>query len=261
MKSQPEIDFKLLEYPLVPADSAVGSSEWINKLREARLKLESDKSGVVRAEIETIQISESKSKIKGAFQALPNSDNPHWQAKISRKESWELLKTGPIKASPNVKNSVFELRKNDEKIFGFRAAREEAKPDGIQGVRIFDDGWALEYAEFSTGIVNNEPGHTLNYRIVIDGKQLKDEKHYRSCYGYVRYNNKPFYFFHRGGKIGWNYAGKPHPQIWNAVAHNIDETMPLNNINYPPDGPEFFAIRDGMWYFTKLFVVAKTNDN
>ncbi|MDP8208764.1 MAG: hypothetical protein P9L92_19020 [Candidatus Electryonea clarkiae] len=257
IKELKPVTFELIEYPLTPADTAIGGVDWVVLMRNIQLELESEKTRAIQADVKTLSFNQEGKKQEGIFKSNPVNGNLQWQNQTGKNDVWSLVKTGPIKASSNVKNSIFELRHNNAKIYGFRAVRKGMNTRGIIGARIFTNGWVLEYGEYVPVMIDSKPDHVLSNRITINGYQLNEKRHYNSCFAYARYNDKPFYFFQRGGKIGWHYNGKSHQGAWNAVLHNVEQGGPVTDINHLPDGPEFFTVRDNMYYYSKLLVLAQ----
>ncbi len=88
--------------------------------------------------------------------------------------------------------------------------------------------------------------------LIQNGENLNEKLGYEEIFNLRYLNDRLFYFFRKGPRVGISYGGKILPVYYDEVYHLGCCGYAMNN----PGGDErqvhFFALRDGMWHFVQV---------
>jgi len=85
--------------------------------------------------------------------------------------------------------------------------------------------------------------------MIKDGEIINEEFGFEEVFNWYLINDKPFYFFRKGSRIGISYDGQFFPTNYNYIPHNYCCGLGLNNPRMVENTIRFFGKRDNIWYF------------
>jgi len=91
--------------------------------------------------------------------------------------------------------------------------------DPLQGLWVFGEHWALETIHITTHTENNVTNADLVGQLTVDGVLLNEKLGYEEAFGLQTIAGFPFYFFKRGGKIGYSYNGMETMLEFDTILH------------------------------------------
>ena len=85
--------------------------------------------------------------------------------------------------------------------------------------------------------------------VVRDGRILNKELGFEAVFGLTLLDDKPFYFFRKGPRVGISYNGHVLPVYYEEIPHYMGCDLWRNNPRRISDSVRFFAKRAGTWYY------------
>lgn len=120
-------------------------------------------------------------------------------------------------------------------VYSYYFPKNLASPSqAATGFTVWDGQWVLE---------------TWEDEVIVGGENLNKKLGYEAVFGVQRLNQKPFYFYKKGGKVRISYDGQTLPHTYDSVFHKgcCDST------GYNPRGNpfmvSFYAKRNGQWLY------------
>ena len=110
-------------------------------------------------------------------------------------------------------------------------------------------------AEFHVDLFTSWNGHWLleNHGMLIqDGVILNEALGYEEMFEWRLLNEKPFYFFRKGPKVGISWDGKILPLTFDDVFYHGCCGYSGYNLRGNKYSVGFFALREGMWRYVEL---------
>ena len=134
-----------------------------------------------------------------------------------------------LQAAENVHVEV--QTSNQTAVFSFATYYGAKLP--VNGFTAWDDHWILEIGNF----------------MIQDGEIINEKFGFEEAFDWGLLNDKPFYFFRKGPRVGMSYDGKFLPFYYDYVVHGFCCGLALNNPSWEEDDVRFFAQKDGVWYY------------
>jgi len=110
----------------------------------------------------------------------------------------------------------------------------------VDDLKIWNDHWILDMED----------------QVVMDGRLLSETTGYAEVFEWLLFYDKPLYFFNEDGRYGMVYDGQEWSISYEEIAHTCRSVMDGRGcslgIEDYGDTIDFFARRDGMWYFVEL---------
>jgi len=103
----------------------------------------------------------------------------------------------------------------------------------VNGFKAWNNHWILEVSDF----------------VIQDGEILNEKFGFEEVFDWRLINDKPFYFFRKGQRVGISYDGQFLPLYYHDVAHGFCCGLALNNPVGNENTVRFFGKRDGIWYY------------
>jgi hypothetical protein len=111
----------------------------------------------------------------------------------------------------------------------------------VNKFRSWNNHWILEIGNF----------------VIQDGEIFNEKYGFEEAFDWYEINDKPFYFFRRGPRVGISYDGNFLPVYYHEVVHGYCCGLALNNPRMDENSVRFFGKRDDVWYY----VIMKFNSN
>jgi hypothetical protein len=115
---------------------------------------------------------------------------------------------------------------------------------GLRGLWTYDGHWALETAYVTLDGVGG--------RLTRDGVVLNDALGYSDVFNFQLMGGRPFYFFVRGGKIGYSYGGRESVPAFDEIPHYGCCSGAELNPRQALGMVAFFAREAGTWYYVEI---------
>ncbi len=151
-------------------------------------------------------------------------------------------------------NVTVHITQDGREIYSVSAG--DASPiNNLRSLYGYNGHWVLEFA-YITNTASADGGISSEAvgQIVFDGELLNEEYGYEEAFGFQLLNNKPFYFFKQGNRIGISYDGQDAILGYTLIPHyaccSAGELNPIFSRNMV----SFFAQRDGSWYYVEIGV-------
>lgn len=122
----------------------------------------------------------------------------------------------------------------------------------LQGLWVYDHHWALETVYITTHQSGNEVSADLVGQISVDGVLLNEQEKYDEAFGFQTIAGKPFYFFRRGGGMGFVYDGSETPMEVESIPHYGCCSAAVLNPQAWVNHVNFFGRRGGAWFFVTI---------
>jgi hypothetical protein len=130
--------------------------------------------------------------------------------------------------------SQVQVMRDQEQIYAFAALFLVDMP--LKGLWSWDDHWLLEVDGF----------------LIQDGQILNESLGYEEIFGCQLLNEKPFYYFRKGPRVGISYDGSTLPLHYDEIIHyRCCEPAMFNNAGHE-DMAWFYGLRDGTWYYVEI---------
>jgi len=97
----------------------------------------------------------------------------------------------------------------------------------------WNDHWILAVSDF----------------VIQDGEILNAKFGFEEVFDWNPIDDKPFYFFRKGPRVGISYDGQFLPVYYHEIVHGYCCGLALNNPRMIDNTVRFFGKRDGLWYF------------
>jgi hypothetical protein len=97
----------------------------------------------------------------------------------------------------------------------------------------WNDHWILAVSDF----------------VIQDGEILNAKFEFEEVFDWYAIDDKPFYFFRKGPRVGFSYDGQFFPDYYHEIVHGYCCSLALNNPRMIENTVRFFAKRDGLWYY------------
>jgi len=158
---------------------------------------------------------------------------------------WDLIRsfyTWPVYAgdalitvqSGDNSQGVLNVLKDGEVIYTTEVILSVTPP--VRALWSFNGQWVLE----------------MNETVLIEGKDLRQQREYDEIFHWQPLSDRPFYFFVEDGKVGLSYDSQVLPVQYDQVIHGQCCEPAVFN----PAGNDrmvwFYALRDGVWYYVEL---------
>jgi hypothetical protein len=104
--------------------------------------------------------------------------------------------------------------------------------------QVWDEDWYMQI------------GDTL----IRNGENLNASLGYEAIFNLRRFDDKIFYFFRKGPRVGISFDGKVLPLYYDEIQHLGCCGYGILNPRSSGNKIGFLALRDGMWYFVKLTI-------
>ena len=129
-----------------------------------------------------------------------------------------------------------QLKSGEEVLYAFSTVFTTSPQ--LEAFRIWDEDW---YMQISDTLIRN-------------GENLNTSRGYEAIFDLRRFENKIFYFFRKGPRVGISFDGKVLPLYYDEVQHMGCCSYGMLNPRSSGNKIGFLALRDGMWYFVKLTI-------
>jgi hypothetical protein len=130
--------------------------------------------------------------------------------------------------------SQVQVMGGQEQIYAFAALFLVDMP--LKGLWSWDDHWLLEVDGF----------------LIQDGEILNESLGYEEIFGWQLLNEKPFYYFRKGPRVGISYDGSTLPVYYDEIIHyRCCEPSMFNNAGNE-DMVWFYGLKDGTWYYIEI---------
>jgi hypothetical protein len=130
--------------------------------------------------------------------------------------------------------SQVQIMRGQEQIYAFAALFLVDMP--LKAMGSWDDRWLLEVDGF----------------LIQDGEILNESLGYEEIFGWQLLNEKPFYYFRKGPRVGVSYDGSTLPVYYDEIIHyRCCEPSMFNNAGNE-DMVWFYGLRDGTWYYVEI---------
>lgn len=106
----------------------------------------------------------------------------------------------------------------------------------VKKFQAWDKHWVLEVSNF----------------IAQDGEILNEKYKFEEVFDWSLINDKPFYFFRKGPRVGFSYDGQFFSTYYHEVLHGYCCGLMANNPRLEDNTLRFFGKRDGVWYYVVL---------
>jgi hypothetical protein len=127
-----------------------------------------------------------------------------------------------------------KVMNDHEQIYAFAALFLVDMP--LKGLWSWDHHWMLEVDGF----------------LIQDGQILNESLGYEEIFGWQLLNEKPFYYFRKGPRVGISYDGSTLPHYYDEIIHyRCCEPGAFNN-GGSEDMAWFYGLRDGTWYYVEI---------
>ncbi|NOQ40676.1 MAG: hypothetical protein GQ562_10195 [Anaerolineales bacterium] len=97
----------------------------------------------------------------------------------------------------------------------------------------WNDHWILAVSDF----------------VIKDGEILNAKFGFEEVFNWYAIDDKPFYFFRKGPRVGFSYDGQFFPDYYHEIVHGYCCGLALNNPRMIENTVRFFGKRDGLWYY------------
>lgn len=145
-----------------------------------------------------------------------------------------ILHKGELLWVRAAENSHIQVQTSQQEIvYSFASYNLVGLP--INRFRSWNNHWILEIDKYFDGF------------LVEDGEILNEKFGFEEAFGWQLVNDKPFYFFRKGPRVGISYDGKFLPLDYDQIAHGFFND-PIGDGSKVP----FFGRRDGTWYYVIL---------
>lgn len=126
----------------------------------------------------------------------------------------------------------------------------------LQGLWTFDGHWIVEVASVSQthDEMDNENVFQTLGLIIKDSEDLNQNYAYHETFGFQLLNGKPFYFFSRGGEIGFSYNNKETRLGYELVPHYGCCSAAVLNPKPAENIVSFFTQKNGYWFYVEIGV-------
>jgi hypothetical protein len=114
----------------------------------------------------------------------------------------------------------------------------------LQSLWTYDGHWALEilFADETT----------FAGEVFIDGDLVNEHNGYDEAFGLQLLAGEPFFFYSRGGHVGYSYDGQETDLEYEEIPHyRCCGESPLNPVQ-AENMVAFFAVRDQAWFYVEL---------
>ena len=156
----------------------------------------------------------------------------------------------------NLGQGHVRVTRNGEEIYKISVG-QGSPVNGLRGLWVYDDHWALETANVTTQTEGNTIDSFAVGQVTVDSVLLNDELGYEEAFGFQTIHGKPFYFFRRDGKINASYNGIEVPLGYDEIPHyGCCSAGALNPMMYQ-NRITFFARRGEVWYYAEIGVFEK----
>lgn len=106
----------------------------------------------------------------------------------------------------------------------------------IKNFQAWDKHWILEVSNF----------------VIQDGKILNEKYKFEEVFNWSLINEKPFYFFRKGPRVGFSYDGQFFSTFYDEIIHGYCCGLAFNNPLVRDNVVRFFGKHDGIWYYVIL---------
>jgi hypothetical protein len=103
----------------------------------------------------------------------------------------------------------------------------------IEQFQAWDNHWILEVSDF----------------LVQDGEILNSTFGFEEVFHWQLIDQKPFYFFRKGPRVGISYDSQFYSLYYHEIAHGWCCGLAINNPMNDENTIQFFGKRDGVWYY------------
>jgi hypothetical protein len=126
--------------------------------------------------------------------------------------------------------------------------------NGLRGVWVYDNHWALETANVTERTEGNTIYSDAVGQVAVDGVLLNDQLGYEEAFGFQTIHGKPFYFFKRDGKINASYDGVEIQLGYDEIPHYGCCSAATLNPSMFQNMVAFFARKGEAWYYAEIGV-------
>ena len=103
----------------------------------------------------------------------------------------------------------------------------------VEGFKSWNNDWLLLVGDY----------------VVQSGEIINEKFGFEEVFDWYLINDKTFYFFRKGSRIGISYDGEFLPIYYHYLPHNYCCGLGLNNPRMIENTIRFFGQRDGIWYY------------
>ena len=87
--------------------------------------------------------------------------------------------------------------------------------------------------------------------LVVNGEIMNLAWGYGEIFEYHLLNEKPFFFYEKGGQVGISYGGQELPVSYDEVIHG-ECCGGMNNPRFSEHMAWFYGLRDRVWYYVEI---------
>ncbi|MBU1919666.1 hypothetical protein KKG66_02380 [bacterium] len=142
--------------------------------------------------------------------------------------------------------NIYEFTVDSAGIAVYRFAVNGIQKDPYR-FRVFDEGWTLEVKNYRRAEADGWSDE-VDYAVILNGIELNQSLELDACWGYRHLGNSPFFFFDRGGQVGWRFDAREIISDYASIVHDRCCKDVLMNPQFFYNAVSFFAERDGQWY-------------
>jgi hypothetical protein len=179
-----------------------------------------------------------------------SEDLREWKATDPQGIVWTLRETFAANPSLPDYKAGYEIGRADSSLLRFNAVDSRYPLPGLLGARLYGNDCVISYWDAS---IANRDGFvradSSTFHIVVNGIDLNAQNGYQNCYEYHRFAGRPFFIFERDDQAGWFFDGKETPGQFDGIFHDACCEPGMWNPLYSDNQCDFFALRDGMWYY------------
>ncbi|MFZ5858124.1 MAG: hypothetical protein ACOYZ6_14945 [Chloroflexota bacterium] len=124
-------------------------------------------------------------------------------------------------------------------------------PCSVMSLWIYRTHWAIEILRRDNQDVNGK----LYEEIFVDGKSVLVENGYDRTFGASLIDEKLFYFFEKGGRVGFNYDGTEYYMDYDHIAYACCCGESLFNPHRFMNAIGFNARKDGRYYYVLIGLI------
>jgi len=122
----------------------------------------------------------------------------------------------------------------------------------LWGLWAYEGHWVLEAAHVKAHRQGDSVTCDAVGEIVRDGQSLNAQYGYQESFGFQLMDEKPFYFFKKGGEFGMSYDRHEIPLGYNHISHYACCSGAVANLRSSQTMVAFFAGRDGTTYYVEI---------
>jgi hypothetical protein len=151
--------------------------------------------------------------------------------------------TAALFTAPDTQEQTVKVVRGDREVFATSAGMPSPVLP-LQGLWTYNGHWALEIL-----LADQD---TWAGQVFIDGKLVNDAQKYDEAFGFQLLAGRPFFFFSRGGKIGYSYDGRETDLGYDRIPHYQCCSESVQNPIQAKEMVAFFALRGETWYYVEL---------